>query len=263
MTALLRALLALLLLAAPGLSAHGQPLRIVSEAWAPYVYEERGQLRGLDYEATAIVLQRLGIDAEWQLMPWKRCLAALQQGQADAILDVFQTAERQAGMLFPAEPLSEVEFVLFHARARPHPFRRLADLHGLKVGVSAGYWYANRAFRESTAFTREPAPDHAANFGKLLRNRVDLVINDHRAGHYLLSRMNLSEAIGHSPRVVSRDRLYLGLRRDAELEKLAVRFAEALRRFKGEPAYTALLERYASPSTTHATPAPEAEQPTL
>ncbi|WPC04858.1 transporter substrate-binding domain-containing protein [Pseudomonas benzenivorans] len=243
-----------MLLAGLSLTAQGQPLRIVSEAWPPYIYEENGQLRGQDYEAAAIVLQRMGVEAHWQLMPWKRCLAAFGQGRVDGIFDVFQTGARQATMLFPDEPLSEIEFVLFHNTARPHHYRRLSDLDGLKVGVSAGYWYANREFRESARFRREPAPNHAANFGKLMRNRVDLVINDHRAGHFLLDQMKLSEAIGHSPRVVSRDRLYLGLRRDAGLEAFAERFAEELRRFKAEPAYAALLARYAPLHGTHATP---------
>lgn len=229
------------------LTAHGQPLRIASEAWAPYIYEEQGTLRGLDYDTAQIVLQRLGVEVQWQLLPWKRCLAALEQGQADAILDVFRTQEREATILFPDEPMSQIEFVMFYAQPRPYPYRRLNDLQGLKVGVSAGYWYADQTFRESELFTREPAPTHAANFGKLLRDRVDLVINDHRGGHFLIEQMGLAHAIAHHPRVVSRDQLYLGLRRGVGLESLAERFSDELRRFKREPAYAALSARYNRP----------------
>ena len=241
-----RQILVILLLVILSPAARGQPLRIVSEAWAPYIYTENGELRGQDYDAAQIVLQRLGIEAEWQLMPWKRCLLTLEQGRADAILDIFHTAEREASMLFPSESLSQVEFVLFYAKARPHPFRRLDDLRGLKVGVSAGYWYANRTFRESTLFTREAAPSHIANYGKLLRQRVDLVIDDRRAGRFLLTQLGLDREIAHHPRVISRDRLYLGLRRHAGLDELAQRFARELRRFKREPAYAALHARYAA-----------------
>lgn len=117
-----RQILVIVFLASLSLAAQGQALRIVSEAWPPYVYEENGVLRGLDYEATQLVLQRLGVAAEWQLMPWKRCLLALERGQADAILDVFHTSEREASMLFPAEPLSQIEFVLFYAKPAPTRF---------------------------------------------------------------------------------------------------------------------------------------------
>jgi polar amino acid transport system substrate-binding protein len=242
-----RQLTVALLFAGLSFAAQGQPLRIVSEAWPPYIQDDNGVLRGLDYEAAQIVLQRLGVEVEWQLLPWRRCLMALEQGQADGILDIFHTPEREASILFPSEPLSHVEFVLFYAKANPHPFQRLADLRGLKVGVSAGYWYSNRDFRESTLFTRESAPSHAANFGKLVRKRVDLVINDRRGGHFILAQTGLDEHIRHHPQIISRDPLYLGLRRNAGLDQLAQRFASELRRFKHEPAYAALKARYNNP----------------
>ncbi|MGH8354873.1 MAG: substrate-binding periplasmic protein [Pseudomonas sp.] len=242
--------LALLLVASLSLTARGETLRIVTEPWAPYVYEENGEPRGLDYDASAIVLKRLGVEVKWYFLPWKRCLTMLEQGQADGILDIFRTAEREKQMLFPAEPMSSVELVLFYAKARPHAFQRLEDLRGLKIGVSPGYWYANRAFRESTLFTREPAPTHEANFGKLLRGRIDLLITDRRAGHFLAARLGLAQLVDHHPPVIGRDLLYLGLRRNAGLESLAARFAAELRRFKNEPAYAELAARYAQPPTT-------------
>lgn len=226
------------------LSAHGQTLRIVSEAWQPYVHEENGVLRGLDYEAANIVLQRLGVETTWQLLPWKRCLLALEQGQADAILDIFHTPEREATILYPSEPMSRIDLVLFYNKASPYPFKTLDDLQGLKIGTSAGYWYSDPAFRESDLFIREPAPSHAANFGKLLRERVDLVINDRLAGRYLVAQMGLEQQIAHHPTVISSDNLYLGIRRNAGWDTLAERFATELKRFKREPAYAALRESY-------------------
>ncbi|WP_330114776.1 transporter substrate-binding domain-containing protein [Pseudomonas sp. JS3066] len=237
----------LTLLACLGSAALAEPLRIVSEPWAPYIFEEEGQLRGLDYEASAIVFQRMGIEVQWSLMPWKRCLMELENGQADAVLDIFRNQERESQMVFPAEPLSEVEFVLFYARQRPYPFQRLADLRGLKIGVSPGYWYADQAFRTSPLFTREPAPTHEANLGKLVRDRVDLVVNDRRAGLYLVHQMGLETQIASHPRAISRDRLYLAFRRQSQLESLAAPFGETLRRFKQEPAYAQLVARYREP----------------
>lgn len=245
MPAFARLTVALLLCASLSLAAQGESLRIVTEPWAPYVYEEHGQPRGLDYETAAIVLQRLGVEVDWQFLPWKRCLAMLERGQADGILDIFRTAAREPQMLFPEEPLSSVELVLFYAKERPYPFRRLEDLTGLRVGVSPGYWYANQAFRESTLFTREVAQTHEANFGKLLRGRIDLLITDRRAGHFLAAQLGLEQRIAHHPQVISRDHFYLALRRDAALEPLAARFAAELKRFKGEPAYAELEARYA------------------
>jgi polar amino acid transport system substrate-binding protein len=237
-----------MLLCGLALAAPAEPLRIVTEAWAPYVYQDNGQPAGLDYEISAEVLRRLDVEVQWQFLPWKRCLLAFEQGQADGILDIFRIAEREPAMLFVEEPLSEVEFVLFYARQRPYPYRSLEDLRDLLIGISPGYWYNDRAFRDSHLFSREEAPTHEANLGKLVRQRVDLVVNDRRAGLYLASRMGLGPQLGYNRKAVGEDRLYLALRRTPELAALAERFAGELRRFKREKAYARLQARYAEPS---------------
>ena len=247
MLSIQRQLVAILLLGSIAFSARGETLRLVTEAWAPYVYEENGQAAGLDYEITREVLRRLGIEFDLQFLPWKRCLLALEQGHADGILDIFHLPEREASMLFVEEPLSEVEFVLFYARNRPYPYDSLEDLRELVIGISPGYWYNDESFRTSTLFRREEAPTHEANLGKLIRHRVDLVANDRRAGLYLGAQLGLRSQIDYNRKAVGHDRMYLALRHAPKLARLAVDFAAELRRFKREPAYAQLQQRYTSP----------------
>lgn len=242
-----RQIIAILLLSCCTFAARSETLRLVTDAWAPYVYEENGQPAGLDYEITREVLHRLGVELDLQFLPWKRCLLALEQGHADGILDIFHLPEREAGMLFVEEPLSEVDLVLFYASNRPHPYTNLEDLRDLVIGVSPGYWYNDEHFRNSTLFSREEAPTHEANLGKLVRHRVDLVINDRRAGLYLSAQLGLRDQVDYNRTTVGHDRLYLALRHDPKLAHLAEEFAAELRRFKREPAYAHLQRHYADP----------------
>lgn len=236
-------LLTALLLICLSLSARGEKLRIVTEPWAPYVFEENGVKAGLDYETTEIVFQRLGIEVQWQFLPWKRCLAMLDQGHADGALDIFHSDQRDNELLYPSEPLSEVEFVLFYANKRPHPFKTLDDLRGLTIGTSPGYLYSPE-FRNSTLFQRESAPSHEANFGKLLRGRIDLLITDHRVGQHLLKTLGLKGKITQAPTIVSSQSQYLAVRRGAGMDLLIQRFGAELKRFKQEPGYAALSAKY-------------------
>ncbi len=229
------------------LSAQGEKLRIVTEPWAPYVYDDNGTMRGLDYETTVVVFQRLGIEVEWQFLPWKRCLAMLDQGLADGALDIFHSRERANLLLYPSEPLSDVEFVLFYANARPHPFHTFDDLRGLTIGTSPGYLYGAQ-FSESTLFNQEPAASHEANFGKLALGRVDLVITDRRVGQHVIKALGLNEQITQAPEVISRQPQFLAVRRGAGMDLLVQRFAAELKRFKQEPAYAALSAKYAGMS---------------
>ncbi|BBP79917.1 MULTISPECIES: substrate-binding periplasmic protein [Pseudomonas] len=252
-------LLTAVLFACLSFAARGEKLRIVTEPWAPYVYEENGRAVGLDYETTAIVFQRLGIEVEWQFLPWKRCLAMLEQGQADGALDIFHNSERDATLLYPEEPLSEVEFVLFYAKARPHPVSTLDDLKGLTVGTSPGYFYGE-SFNDSPQFRREPAPTHEANFGKLDLGRIDLLITDRRVGQRILEELHLQERIAQYPTVIRQGSQYLALRRNAGMDLLVQRFNAELKRFKREPAYAELAARYGGITPTAKPPATSGKQ---
>lgn len=246
---LISQLLTVILFTCLSVTARAEKLRIVTEPWAPYVYEENGKALGLDYDTTAIVFKRLGIEVEWQFLPWKRCLSMLEQGQADGALDIFHSEERDATLLYPGEPLSDVQFVMFYAKERPHPFRTLEDLRGLTIGTSPGYLYSDD-FRNSTLFTREPAPSHEANFGKLVRGRIDLLITDRRVGQHLLDELNIRDKISENPTVISQQSQFLAVRRNAGMDLLVQRFGAELKRFKREPAYAELSARYgADPSS--------------
>ena len=61
---LITQLLTVLLFTCLSFAARGEKLRIVTEPWAPYVYEDSGKPLGLDYETTAIVFKRLGIEEQ-------------------------------------------------------------------------------------------------------------------------------------------------------------------------------------------------------
>ena len=236
-------LLCILLLACLSPMALGERLRLVSDDWAPYIYQDGGQPKGIDYEVSREVFKRLGVEVEWEFMPWKRCLAMIEQGLADGVMDIFKVDARTAYMVYPIEPMSDAEFVLYQASRRRHAIHQLSDLDGLTVGTSPGYAYGPE-FLEATGFKRESAPSHEANFGKLVLGRIDLLITDRLVGRYLRRQLGLEQQVEELPLVVSRQPQYLGLARKPGREQLAQAFADELRRFKQEPAFVAIIERY-------------------
>jgi polar amino acid transport system substrate-binding protein len=230
-------------LACLSFSAMGEKLRIVTEPWSPYVTVDDKQVSGLDYEMTNIVFQRLGIDVQWQFLPWKRCLMMLEQGEADGVLDIFKVAEREDLLLYPNESLSDVHWVFFQSTDRPHPFNALEDLGGLTIGVSPGYLYTPE-FDHSTSFIREPAPSHEANFGKLVRGRIDLLVTDRIVGQEMINQLKLRDKVSQLPLVLGSRPMYLALRRNVGMDLLVQRFGAELKRFKHEPAYAQLVAHY-------------------
>lgn len=233
----------LLLLASLSPLAQAERLRIVSDEWAPYFYQEDGEFRGVDYDVVSEVFTRLGVQVDWELMPWKRCLAMVHDGQVDGVLDIFKMPGRDGYLIYPNEPLSQVEFVLYQANARPHRIEHIDDLAGLTVGTSPGYTYGG-AFSDSPLFRREPAPTQQANFGKLALGRIDLLLTDRRVGRFLRRQMALEQRVEELPLVINQQPQFLALARKPGREALAAAFSEELQRFRREPAYAAIQARY-------------------
>lgn len=233
-------------------------LRVVSEAWPPYVFERDGRAVGVDLEVAEQVLRELGHDVSWDLMPWKRAMRTVEIGDAHAILDISPNAERLKLYRFPDEHLSTSETVLFYNRHRPRPFTSLADLSGLTIGVSPGYAYSNPAFVEATHFVKEPAPNLEANLRKLTRGRLDMVAMDRRVGLFLAQQMGITKQLAYHARTLSSGDMYLAFHNSDALADLADSFGPALRAFKQTPEYDAILKRYGDavgrPDTTAALP---------
>ena len=76
-----------LLFAATGSAA---PLRIVTEAWPPFIYAEEGEIKGADKEITDHLLTQLGYQVSWRLTPWRR--GWLSRDQACAVVAPAQHA---------------------------------------------------------------------------------------------------------------------------------------------------------------------------
>lgn len=248
-------LLTLCLLHSPAVLADS--LRVVSEAWPPYVFEQDGKVLGADVEVADHVLRQLGHQTRWELMPWKRALRTVERGKADAILDLSLNEERRDTYLFPSEPLSTSDTVLFYHRDRPHTFEDIDDLTGLTIGISPGYAYANEAFMQAEHFIREPGPTLEANMRKLLRGRLDMVLMNRSVGLFIAHQLGADEQIVHHSNTISSGELYLAFHRSDALAPIAAAFGPALQAFKQTPEYAAILARYgqsASQTTVSADP---------
>lgn len=233
--------LALALLAAP---LKAEPLIIVSEPWPPYVFAENNVMRGVDYEVSDRLLRELGYQPEWRMMPWKRALHEVREGHADAILDVGINDQRRQEYHYPSEPLSHSETVLFYRKARPFPFTGIADLSGLRIGISAGYSYGNAEFKAADNFERWPCPSIETCLLMLEHGRIDMLPINRRVGLYSIRQLALNNLIAHHQTALSSGELYLAFARRPALAELADRFGDALQQFKQSDDYQQLLQQY-------------------
>ncbi|MCX9158423.1 transporter substrate-binding domain-containing protein [Niveibacterium sp. 24ML] len=226
-------------------AAHARELVIVSETFAPYVFEQRGEARGFDYEVSKAVLARLGYTLNLQFAPWRRALVMAASKQVDGVLGIGRgnQNEREAFLAFPDEALSGSRVVLFYLKGRPFHYEGLFSLAGKTVGTLAGYTYSPD-FASAPYFTREPVDTHEQNLRKLLRGHIDLALIDTAVGLYAAQQLGVAGEFSYEPHMISGGRQYIAFTRARGHDKLAQDFSKALVAFKKTDDYRAIFKAY-------------------
>jgi polar amino acid transport system substrate-binding protein len=81
-------------------SSLNQVVRLVADPYPPYQFEERGLVKGSDYEIVTRALALSGVRTIIKLLPWDACLDAMRCGEAGAIFQITPTPEREHEFLF-------------------------------------------------------------------------------------------------------------------------------------------------------------------
>jgi len=219
---------------------------IVTEPWEPYIFDTGAPQQGVDYEIAEAVFRKMNMSVSIKFYPFKRCLKMVEDKDADAILDLMITPEREAFLFFPEEYISASPTTAFFRRGEMPEYNTLADLKGGYVmGVQLGFEYPDEVV--NAPLTKDEAPSLESNLKKLLLGRVDLVVDNRTVTLYQAHEMGILDQIEYDPRPlgnIEETRNYLGFAKKAGYDQLAVQFSEALQAFKTSDEYYAILARY-------------------
>jgi polar amino acid transport system substrate-binding protein len=227
-----------------------QRLRVAYTEWRPYTYTEAGTPAGFEIEILTEVLAGMGVTPVFTSYPWKRCLAYLESGDADALVSLLKTEEREAYALFPEEPISVSKTSFFRlSDARTEYSGDLAQLKGRKIGVIAGFDYGPD-FERASFLDKDASVDPRGLLTKLLLRRIDLAAENEAVFSAEAARQGASgKIVALSPPLQVR-LLYVGFSKAKRLDEFSRRFSEALAAFKKTARYPRILEKYgAAPST--------------
>ncbi|MEX6504146.1 substrate-binding periplasmic protein [Pseudomonas zhanjiangensis] len=210
--------LLLVILLLSGLAA-AQPIQLTTGEWPPF-HGERLPYQGV---ATRIVSEAFaleGIEVQWQFLPWARALQMAALGQRSGSAVWRRNPERER-LFFYSEPILTTQNYLFHRKQLDFDWQTLADLRGLRLGATRGYFYGH-AFEQAEAAgllnVQRINSDEVA-FRQLLGGRIDLFpLSRVVALHLLSERFTAAERarLSFHPKPLSSHRQYLLLSRQVE-----------------------------------------------
>ncbi|MFH1033361.1 MAG: transporter substrate-binding domain-containing protein [Pseudomonadota bacterium] len=237
-------LVTLIMLWACPAGAANPRLRVVFTEWLPYTFQENGRAAGFEIDILQAVLKDMGLEAEFTSYPWKRCLAALRHGQADALVSLLKTPERQEYALYPQEHISLSKTTFFTAVDKQIAFDgSYGQLRGYTIGVIAGFSYGE-AFDKAGYLRKEEVRDAEMLIRKVLSGRNDLAAENQAVVSGVALRMGVRDELRFLEPPIHTRKLYVGFAKAKRLQGLCREFSQALSQFKKTDAYQAILVKY-------------------
>ena len=168
-------LLVFLFLVLLPLTANTNKLKVAYSEWFPYTYQENNQASGFEIEIFKEVMKIMKLETEFNLYPWARCLYVLKRGEADILISLLKSPEREKFACFPDEQISVSRVMFFTTSEKNINFEdNYENLKPYKIGIISRFNYGNR-FDNASYLQKDKAQNTEMLIKKLLGGRTDLI----------------------------------------------------------------------------------------
>lgn len=166
------------------------PIKLVTEEYPPYNFiDEQGEIRGTATQLLKNLLERSGLEAEFQLLPWARALTEAQMRENTCVYSTTRTPEREP--LFEwIGPLLNNQWGAFSLASSPLEANSLDDLTGLRIGSFREDAIANYAQDQGHSLILATTDNE--NLDRLNADLIDVWITGVAAANYLAEKQGVS-----------------------------------------------------------------------
>lgn len=190
MSLFVRPLAALLLSVAlllPAASFGRDKVTLRADLWCPYTCDPASDRPGYLVEIAREIFAAQGLEVDYQLMPWKRVLLSLREGEIDGALGAGQ--REIPGSVVPARSLGADVTVLAVRQESRFVFNGVSSLEQLKIGIVTDYSFDDGGPIDAYLRRHVEAKDgkvelvygadaQMQNMQKLLNGRIDAILDD-------------------------------------------------------------------------------------
>lgn len=228
------------LLASPAVAA-AQLVVQFDAANPPFMFDKGGAAAGLYPAVFAEAFKRAELTVKLQAVPWKRALAALDEGQV-GVGGIYQNAERLAKYDF--SPAIFEERIAIYVAAGQEAGGKLEELFGKRVGVLRGWSYGD-AFDAAAAagkITKEELESDGQNLTKLAGGRLDAVLAIVESGDAQVKALKLEGKVKRRPGLLVTNPVYLAFSKGAGKKDVLAKLAQAVQAMKKDGSFDAIVK---------------------
>ncbi|MCP5197071.1 MAG: transporter substrate-binding domain-containing protein [Gammaproteobacteria bacterium] len=187
-----------------------------TEDWPPFEYRDSsGRYAGISADVFRLVIQRLGLQAEFTVDSWPVLLEQLQQGVLDVSPGMSPTSQRQEAFLLTKPFITSLIGIWVSPANRD--IHAIDDLAGKTVAVEQGFFMADLLAEKYPKINPLIVPSTLEALKAVATGRADAYLGTHAVGAYLVNRYLLQgvKLVGYLDDVPMQ--LAIGVRKDAPL----------------------------------------------
>jgi polar amino acid transport system substrate-binding protein len=172
-----------------------RPLRILGIEMPPFTMATAYGVTGMLPEMCQLLFERLKQPLQFDVVPWARAVLMLKTGEADGLIPMFKSPERERQFSFSKAPVYRADMSLFGRIGELPKWSRLSDLYGFSFVKLRGALFAPEFDRavSSGAIRCEEASSLSAAIRMVDARRVDFAAAARLSGLQLIA----SEGLGH------------------------------------------------------------------
>jgi signal transduction histidine kinase/ABC-type amino acid transport substrate-binding protein len=220
----------------------------------PMNYLENDQAKGLTVEIVEAMAERMERPVLIELMVWAEAQHLVLAGEADALIQINFTEERELLYDF-SDPLLETEFAIFIPADKPG-ITNILDLRGLTVATEAK-GFSIFVLERDPLINIRTVPDLLSGFNLLNEGSVDAVVGDRWVGTYTLAENNIKGvAIANHPIDIN----YSSIAVKKGNAALLAEINRALEEIKQDGTYQRIIDRWQAQEVVYQTVEQERQQ---
>lgn len=174
--------MALLFMLATAATAATQPLQktikiAAEDDWFPYssIVPGSNNAQGFAPDLVRAVFKKRGIEVEYIVVPFARCLHYADTGEVVGCFDATKTDANKGAYYWHTPPLFYDGISIFSRRSHTRVDLTAKDLEGKSVGITIGYTYPT-SFMQNKKITKYEAPSDDNLLRMLRADRVDYIL---------------------------------------------------------------------------------------
>jgi len=221
-----------------------EPLRIVTEDFPPYNFQEGDQAKGLSSEVVKAVMEQINLQASIEFYPWARAYESALTDKNILIYSIARIAEREA-LFHWVGTIAPYKTSLFKLKAnKTIEVNSIAEAKKYEVGVSSEDVISTYLKRNGFPFLKVVASD-ILGIRLLANNRIDLIASDEASFYQRLKNEGLDASLFERVFRLEElsDQLYMAFSLGSDAD-LVTAFRDGLEVIKLNKTYDQIQQQY-------------------